>query len=81
MLLRRNGSAEFFSPLGRKIHEAPAPPRLPVRPVEALRLENVQCGLEIDAETATPTWGSDRFDLHWAVDGYRSIGCARALPS
>ncbi len=79
VLLRKDGSCTFYEPRGRPIPDAPPPPRLPKRPVAALRREHAARGLSIDPETAFPTWEGERFDLGLALEGYR--GAANQLVS
>ncbi len=73
VLLHRSGSVDFFTPNGLRIEEAPAPPPLPARPGEAIRSQNAERGIEVDAMTGFPTWNGRSIDLAWAVQAYRAL--------
>lgn len=74
VLLHRDGAVEFFAPGGRKIEEVPAAAEVPTRAVDTLRSENVDRGIEIDAETGLPSWRGGPVDVGWAVQALRSVG-------
>jgi hypothetical protein len=59
---------QFQGPRGRPIPEAPAPPRSPIDPFEAL-LQRLEDGaMVIDPYTGTPLWDGSPPDLGLAVE-------------
>ena len=61
------GDVRFLRPDG---HPLPQAPPAPVWTGPALQPTNdalAAAGIEIDADTATPSWGGERLDLDWAM--------------
>jgi HNH endonuclease len=63
-----DGQLQFRRPNGWVLPDVPPPPEVPTDPVEALRELNDAEGLELDARTATPSWGGESLDVGYAID-------------
>src|SRR6516164_2620957 len=70
VLCRRHHRAEheFRRPDGRLLLYVPPRPRVPERPVDALRAANDAHGLVLDAQTATPGWLGEPLNVTYAID-------------
>jgi hypothetical protein len=62
-----DGALQFRWPDGRLLPDVPPPPAVPAYPVDALRAGHLAQGLHLHPRTACPSWGGERFDVHWAI--------------
>jgi hypothetical protein len=62
------GEVEFRNPHGLLVPAAPAPPRSPIDPVEALVRRLEDGGVVVDPYTGTPLWDGTAPDLGLAVE-------------
>jgi len=63
-----DGELQFRRPNGWILPDVPPPPKVPDQPVELLRAMNEAAGLELHAQTATPSWQGERLDVGYAID-------------
>jgi hypothetical protein len=63
-----DGELQFRRPNGWILPHVPPPPKVPDQPVELLRAMNEAAGLELHAQTATPSWQGERLDVGYAID-------------
>ncbi len=62
-----DGTLDFLRPDGRALPDVPPPATVPTDPASALEASHTAEGIQIDAETARPTWLGERLDLGWAL--------------
>ena len=63
----------FYWPDGLSFPDVPAPPHLPaLDPVTVLTREHDRLSIHIDADTTTPGWNGEPFDLGWAICVFRN---------
>ena len=63
----RTGGVRFAHPDGRPLVEAPSPPAWTGPALQPTDDGLAAAGIEIDADTATPSWGGERLDLDYAM--------------
>ena len=61
------GDARFAHPDGRPLEEAPSAPAWTGPALQPTDDGLAAAGIEIGADTATPSWGGERLDLDWAM--------------
>ena len=61
------GGVRFLGPDGRPLEEAPPAPAWTGPPLQPTNEVLAAAGIEIDADTATPSWGGERLDLDYAM--------------
>ena len=61
------GAVEFLGPDGRPRPEAPPAPSWTGPALRPTNDALAAAGIEIGADTATPSWGGERLDLDWAM--------------
>ena len=61
------GDARFAHPDGRPLEEAPPAPAWTGPALQPTDDGLAAAGIEIGADTATPSWGGERLDLDWAM--------------
>jgi hypothetical protein len=62
------GALQFRRPDGRLLPEVPAPTAVPADPVNVLRAQHEEQGLQLHARTTCPGWLGERLDVGWAID-------------
>jgi hypothetical protein len=70
-----SGEVEFRTPQGRLLPEAPAPPRQPIDPFEALVKRLEDGAIVVDPYTGTPLWDGSPPDLGLAVEWFLAKTC------
>src|SRR5881394_2096408 len=66
--LAPDGTLRFRRPDGRPLPEVPPPLEVLGDPVEILRGQHDERGLNVHARTAMPGWLGERLDVGWAID-------------
>ena len=61
------GGAQFLQPDGRPLTEAPLAPAWTGPALQPTNDGLAAAGIEIDADTATPSWRGERLDLDFAM--------------
>ena len=61
------GEAKFLRPDGQPLPEAPPAPAWTGPALQPTNDGLAAAGIEIDADTATPSWGGEPLDLDWAM--------------
>jgi hypothetical protein len=73
-----NNDVEFRTPHGLLVPDAPAPPRHPIDPFEALVKQLGDGGMVVDPYTGTPLWDGSPPDLGLAVEWFLAKTAKRA---
>jgi hypothetical protein len=73
-----NDQVEFRTPRGQLLHEAPAPPRQPIDPFEALVKRLEDGAVVVDPYTGTPLWDGSPPDLGLAVEWFLAKTCKKS---
>ena len=61
------GDVKFLRPDGHLLPQAPQAPPWTGPALQPTNDALAAAGIEIDADTATPSWGGERLDLEWAM--------------
>ena len=62
-----NGDVKFLRPDGHPLPQAPPAPAWTGPALQPTNDALAAAGIEIDPDTATPSWGGERLDLDWAM--------------
>ena len=65
--LDADGGVQFVGPDGRPLPEAPPAPAWAGPALQPTNDDLAEAGIEIDADTATPSWRGERLDLDYAM--------------
>jgi 5-methylcytosine-specific restriction endonuclease McrA len=63
-----DGELCFRRPDGRGVSDVPPPAAVPAVPVETLRAQHEEQGLQLDTRTTMPGWLGERLDVGYAID-------------
>jgi hypothetical protein len=73
-----DGGLVFRRPDGRSLPDVPETAMLPCDPMDQLRDTNVALGVQVNADSMTPSWRGEHLDVGYAIDVLHPLALASA---